>query len=136
MNCVDGRWKMEIWKMEITKKKHANPKIRAFLDTYFERISLVLFISTLVFMHVCALNLEHVAGEADEVGADAEAGTAAGGNGESRHVGVQNAKGGRGNESDETDFIQVQLALGDGVSGKGDQRTFNQILDSAFDQLA
>ena len=83
-----------------------------------------------------SLNLEHVAGEADEVGADTEAGAAAGGHGQSGHVGVQNAKGGSGNKGNETDFIQVQLALGDGVSGKGDQRTFHQILNGAFDQLA
>lgn len=82
------------------------------------------------------LNLEHIAGETDEVGADTETSTAAGRHGQGGHVGVQNAKSGSGNEGNETDLIQVELALGDGISGKGNQCTLNQILNGAFDQLA
>ena len=82
------------------------------------------------------LNLEHVAGEANKVGADSETGTAAGRHGKSGHVGVQNAKGGSSNEGNETNLIEVELTLGDRISGKGNQRTFHQILNGAFDQLA
>jgi len=121
--------------MKITKK-HVNHKIRAFLDTYFERnfSRFICYNNDAMIFH--ALNLEHVAGEADEVGADAEPGAAAGRHGEGGHVSVQDAKSGSGNEGDEADLVQIELALRDGVSGKGDQRAFHQILDGAFDQLA
>jgi hypothetical protein len=82
------------------------------------------------------LNLEHVAGEADEVGTDAKTSAAARGNREGGHVSVQDAKSGGSNEGNETDLVQIELALRDSVSGKGNQCAFHQILNGAFDQLA
>ncbi len=82
------------------------------------------------------LNLQHVAGETDEVGTNAETGTAAGRHGKGGHVSVQNAKRGSSNQRNETDLVQIELALGDGVSRKCDQKTLNQIFNGAFGQLA
>ena len=87
-------------------------------------------------MTFCVLNLENIAGEADEVGTDAETGTAAGRHGQGGHVSVKNAKGGSCNEGNETDLVQVELALGDGIRRKGNQSAFHQVFNGAFDQLA
>ena len=85
---------------------------------------------------IMSLNLQNIAGEADKVGTNAEAGTTAGRHSQGGHVSVQNAKSGRGNKGNEANLIQVELALGDGVSGKGDQGALHQIFNGAFDQLA
>ena len=82
------------------------------------------------------LNLEDVAREADEVGTDAKPSAAAGRHGQSGHISIKNAKGGCSNEGNEADLVQIELALGDSVSSKGNQSTFNQIFNGAFDQLA
>jgi len=119
-----------------TTKKHVNRKIRAFLDTYFEMNFSRFVCYNNDFYASYALNLEHVAGKADEVGADAESGAAAGRHGEGGHVSVQNAKGGSGNQRDQANLVHVELALGNGISSQGNQGTLNQILNGAFAQLA
>ena len=74
-------------------------------------------------------------GETNKVGANTKTSTAAGGYTHARHVGVQNAKGGSGGESNKRNLVQVQGAFRDGKGRESNHKTFNEIFDCALEKF-
>ena len=83
---------------------------------------------------ITSLNLEHVAGEADEVGADTEAGTRAGRGADGRRVDVEDGERGGGDEGDHGDLTPLHRLAGDDERGNRDGETLEKILHKAGDK--
>jgi hypothetical protein len=80
---------------------------------------------------VTSLHTDTAAGEADEVGTDAEPSTALGSTGESGCEEVQDAEGGGGHERDGEDLTGVQLLARDEVRSACYDESLENILEYA-----
>jgi hypothetical protein len=77
----------------------------------------------------------HASRETDQVGANTEAGTRAGGRADGGGIDIEDGKDGEGSQGDRADLIHTELLAREQVARNGDGEALEGILDQALDEV-
>lgn len=74
--------------------------------------------------------------ESNEVTTYTKAGTGSSSNCHTGEVSIEYREGSSGGQSNEKDLIEAERTLGDGISGNGDHKTLNKVLNGTSEEFA